>query len=729
MPTEPMTAEETVCPVCRESIHGEKKVGVTTGCGHIWHQECYRSWKLKGEYTYESSTLSSDNSRKKRYTLDSHTNCLVCQQPTQSFVDLFIRLPKVTSSHKDLLTKLEHEFDVVSRQTQQSLEREIARRDFERTWLQEERLLSQAARDRAETRHQVAIQTLEDRLEELKVNYERKIITVDDKRRRRSGGSGTITLPPSPGGLQFRPNEHAPHDMDQSLSFSTLENFGLDSAAAESDEEVSAGEAENTITTHSRQSSHEQLAALATEDTNSYNESTVPQPSSILGPTVSSEANAMSWHEPSSLLSWDGEENATSDATLTIPFTNISPISAQETTSASVASRPPIGVDSTWEPTRTSAVARRSPIQADTSCLLDDSFPSRPPTPPTNTVNSLPLQRSISNDAISLAAVSQDNQPRDFDTMNSALVNVVNDETEDGKPPASRKRKGSLAAADEDDGATLISTTASIISVAEYERHRLEAETAYHQHQAELVELELHQAEIELERDEQVLRQREERIRMERSRLEESFSSIQRRVEESKQDARDSQVLTVIEQKFVKYKIARCREEERYEQELEHLKQEEVHIRERDKREKQRQETEKIKLKKELNHLIKVHEQWKLAKVAEEQSSASQSQDACVICFEALVNNDNELGVVECGHTFHSQCWDRWGKSNRRRGLSSVPCPLCNVPINNVCVTMRFGPFIYSSSTGALAKHFQKEESRWQRRRLTDFEMTGEVSS
>lgn len=728
-----MTAEETLCPVCSESIHGEKRVGVTTGCGHIWHQECYRSWQLKGEYTFESSTLSSNNSKKKRYTLDSHMNCLVCQQPTQSFVDLFIRLPKVTASHKDLVTKIEHEFDVVSRQTQQSLEREIARRDFEQTWLQEERQLSQAARQRAEARHHAAIQTLEENLKELKVEYERKSKTIDDKRRRRgsSACTGTPTPPPRVGILQFQPNEPVSHEMDQSLSLSALENFGLDNAA-EIDEETSDGEGENRSTEHARQVVLEHVATPNSEEMESSGESLAPERPFNPGVAASNEENAISWQEPRSLLSWDSEGSETIRPSLAIPVTNNSLFPPQSTTFEGVASRPPIGVDSTWEPTRASTIARTSPIQEKFACLPDDSLSSRPTTPPTKPVDSLPLQRSISNDAISPAAVSQDNQPREGDTMNSALANLKNDETEDRKSPASRKRKGSLTPADEDDVATLMSTTASIISMAEYERHRLEAETAYLQHQAELVELELHQAEMELERDEQVLQQREERIRMERSRLEESFSSIQRRVEESKQDARDSQKLTVIEQKFVKYKIARCREEERYEQELEQLKQEELHIQEREKREKQRQETEKIRLKKELNHLIKVHhqlEQSKLAKVAEEQSLASQSQEACVICFEALVNDDNELGVVECGHTFHIQCWDRWGKSNRRRGLPSVPCPLCNVPINNVCVTMRFGPFVYSATTGALAKHFQKEESRWQRRRLTDFGMAGEVSS
>ena len=126
------TAEnDTVCPVCWESIHSEKPVGVTTRCGHIWHQECYRSWHDNGEHVYETQS-STEN---KFYTVNSNSNCLVCQQPTQSFVDLFIRLPAIKQSHRDLVTKLENEFNTVSRRTQLSLEREIARRDFEQTWL------------------------------------------------------------------------------------------------------------------------------------------------------------------------------------------------------------------------------------------------------------------------------------------------------------------------------------------------------------------------------------------------------------------------------------------------------------------------------------------------------------------------------------------------------------------------------------------------------------------
>lgn len=193
-------------------------------------------------------------------------------------------------------------------------------------------------------------------------------------------------------------------------------------------------------------------------------------------------------------------------------------------------------------------------------------------------------------------------------------------------------------------------TPAAASLSAEYERQRLQAETAYYQHQAELVEMDLHQAEIELEQSELVLRQREQRINQERSRLEESFTSIQRRVEETKQEARDRQMLTAMEEKFIKYKIARCKEEERFEQELAHLKEDDENIAEREQSEKQRQDREKVRLRKELNHLLKVMNKLEMAKevakAAEEQSSASQSLETCVVCFEPLVNEESELGVA-----------------------------------------------------------------------------------
>ena len=255
----------------------------------------------------------------------------------------------------------------------------------------------------------------------------------------------------------------------------------------------------------------------------------------------------------------------------------------------------------------------------------------------------------------------------------------------------SRKRKGgdyckTTASVEEKNTAT---TTRSVV---EYERQRLQAESAYYQHQAELIEWERHQAEIELEQDELALQQRVQRIRLERSRLEASFTSIQRRVKESKQEARDRQKLTALEEKFAKYNVARSKEEERFQHELEHLKQDDILILERESCEKKRQETEKVRLNKELNRLVKVMHSLESAKervkLAEEQSSSSQTQEACVVCFEPLVSEGSELGVaVPCGHTFHSNCFASWEKSKRLRS-SSVPCPLCNMG-TNLCVTIR----------------------------------------
>ena len=185
-----------------------------------------------------------------------------------------------------------------------------------------------------------------------------------------------------------------------------------------------------------------------------------------------------------------------------------------------------------------------------------------------------------------------------------------------------------------------------------------------------------------------------------------------------------------LEEKFVTYKIARGKEEERYAQEKKHLKEEELHILKREKSEKRRQEAEKIRLRKGLNALVNVKKKLEVAKdsakLAEEQSLASQSLEACVVCFEPLVHEDSELGVAApCGHTFHSNCFTSWEESRRKRGCSTVPCPLCNVGTNLFC-TVRFnrpGCSMYCPTISSLAKHFKKEEYRWQRRRLTGLSM------
>ena len=192
------TKTDTVCPVCWESVHSDEPVGVTTGCGHIWHQSCYRAWKRKGEYQYELSTTTASSEQQQQqqqqqkccYQLNSNLNCLICNQPTRNFVDLFIRLQSATPDHKGLVTKLEHEFHTVSRRTQLSLEKEIARRDFEQTWLQEERQLSEAAQERARQRHDTAMQDLESKQEALERRYQQKRKRIGARKHSQAGGDG-----------------------------------------------------------------------------------------------------------------------------------------------------------------------------------------------------------------------------------------------------------------------------------------------------------------------------------------------------------------------------------------------------------------------------------------------------------------------------------------------------------------------------------------------------------
>jgi Ring finger domain len=551
----------------------------------------------------------------------STADCLICQQPTQTFVELFIRLPNLTQSHKDLVVKLEYEFNIVCRRTHLSLEKEIARREFERTWLQEERQLSQAARRRVEKRHEEAIHELENNLRELKSNFERKKLYAEvrqqRRRRSRSRNDNQSTSENTVEILQFQAGVS-----DQNPSFSTFDVFT--SSVTMGDRSPIIGRDDNET---------------------------------ILFGIGSFE------HEPSRLQS-AAESRQTHSELSVNRFQRL--------------------------------------IEADYNLEAGDS----------SELLRLPhTRRKISPFVLASTSIRSDNEER----------------TEDDSAAAARNRSGSISAL------SIVrrdSATDSVISsdIFEHERQRLEAETAYYQHQVEL-----DQAEIELQHDELTLQHHEQRIRMERSRLEQSFSSIERRVQETKQKTRDRQKLAVKEEKFAKYRIARTKEQERYEQELELLKQDDILIREREECEKQRQETEKVRLKKELNQLVKLMNMLdrakEAAKLAEEQSSSSQSHETCVVCFESLVNSESELGVVECGHTFHSDCWDRWEKSKRRRGATSIPCPLCNVAINNVCVTMRFGSSLYCNSTSSLAKHFQKEEGRWQRHRLSGLGLTGEASS
>lgn len=693
---------DTVCPVCWESVHSDKPVGVATGCGHIWHQACFRLWKSQGDYQYELSTTTdssgrqlqpsnnSNNEQRCRYQLNSNLNCLICNQPTLNFVDLFIRLPcamPYSTNQKDLVTKLEHQFHTVSRRTQLSLEQEISRREFEQTWLQEERQLSLAAQQRARQRHGKAIQELESNLVVLKRKYQRKMRRVEALRhgdhQSDSGirGGGTI---------------------HHSLRLELLSLQGGSELSLDSDIENSSGsvssdsDSSNGSTSDSSNTGREQVQGQAPLFTGYLSGDFLLEERTSAVAAASRELDLMDEStRPVLMLATAGTRIDTDNQSLSLLQDEGSALTDQISPRARRANRM-IQKDTIFCPDETSkaslvpATASTKP-RSSRSLLKDEIFLPK----------SMPL--------VVLNAIEEDGDQK--------LPAAENNATSERRLSSSYAESGALS--------------------AEYERQRLQAETAYYQHQAELVEWEFHQSEIELEQDELDLRQRERRISQERSLLEDSFTSIQRRVEEEKQEARDRQILTSLEEKFVTFKIVRRKEEERFVQELGHLQDDEVHIQERESSEKRRQESEKIRLKKELNRLVKVMNKLECAKesfkLAEEQSSASQSLETCVVCFEPLVNEDSELGVaVPCGHTFHSACFASWEKSKRRRESSNVPCPLCNVG-TSLCVTIRFnrpGCSLYCSTTSSLAKHFQKEECRWQRRsqRLLQ-NVAGEASS
>ncbi|CAB9503749.1 expressed unknown protein [Seminavis robusta] len=682
---------ETMCPVCWESIHDEKPVAVATGCGHIYHQACTHA-----------------NNKK--------NNCLICQQPTKAFVDLFIRLPNVVNSSlrrsKNLVTKLEHEFQEVSRRTQLSLEKEIARREFEQTWLKEERQLRLTARGKVEERHAKAVQTLENNLKELQVNYERKLKMIERKKERRRSTN----------------KQHDNPRFGHSLR-SLQDEPVLDRSATnqEEDQEQQSSELND-------QSSSAGLSDSHTD--NQGRQETTPTVESGGQGTINSEVNA--W--PQSLVGVTSKQYEQSSST-------------NQVANPTEASRSDAILDVAAQQTRSNYSSRQT--RADFHHSKQQQQATKPP--PTGTRNrksfskykaSAPTIASLQpKPAVACAAPAWSDEdskvPGNNDTKPpspASSKSLPSSSCNKKRSPPSRKRKGQSTTTVatgklfcDDSSWEDASTASAVLSVAEYERQRLQAETAYLQHQAELVEWERHQAEMELEQDELALQRREQRIRLERTRLEESFFSIQRRVEQSKQDARDRQKLTAMEEKFAKTNVARVKEDERFQQELDHLKLDDIQITERETWEKRRQENEKVRLKKEVEALVKVMNKLErakeLVKQFEEQSSSSQTQDTCVVCFDPLVNEESELGVaVPCGHSFHTKCFSGWEKSKRRRGSSassSVPCPLCNVG-TNLCVSIRLtrpssssSYCASASSASSLARHFQKEEGRWQRRRLT----------
>ena len=729
---------DTVCPVCWESVHSDKPVGVSTGCGHLWHGKCYRAWKRQGEYQYElSTTTASSGHPQQPLTLNSHLNCLICNQPTRNFVDLFIRLPSATPNHKDLVAKIEHEFHTVSRRTQLSLEKEIARREFEQTWLQEERQLSVAAQDRVRQRHDTAIRELESQLEELKQKYQRKMKVLGG-RNRDSLESGTDIISNhdynNGGGssLDGSMEESIRHHRSEFLRWihgTPIQSMDDDDRGEDStsisNRTIDAGamvaldyEVRPLLSGETLVEERTSAVAAASQELDLMDESIRPllQPGSLDINPIAIQQNQEDMTVVESHVR--SEDTATPDSAEVHPHTStyLGATTLWQRNTTALSNNSNINIDS--------AIASRSTRRAGRNRMTQEDnipYPDQAVVAPLQAMATLPAIAHTRSRGSRCLLKDDTFLPK------TATTKIGGNDKEGGerKLPAKGTTHSKLL------GSSNFGNTPPAASLsADYERQRLQAEAIYYQHQAELVEWELHQAEIELEQDELDLQQRERQITSIQRTVEDSFSSIQRRVEESKQEARDRQALVSLEEKFVTYKIARGKEEERYVQEKEHLQEDERHILEREKSEKRRQEAEKIRLRKELNELVKVMEKLERAKefvkLAEEQSSASQSLETCVVCFEPLVHEDSELGVaVPCGHSFHSACFASWEKSKQKRGSSTTPCPLCNVA-TNLFVTIRFnrpGCSMYCPTISSLAKHFKKEECRWQRRRLTGLSM------
>ena len=772
-----MSSVDTVCPVCWESVHGDEPVGVISPCGHVMHQSCYRDCQKRG-----------DNE------LQLPSNCLICNQPTKSFVDLFIRLPAVSvPNHKENAAQLEHEFNRVCRKTQLALEKEIARRDFEQTWLQEERQLSRAAREKTEQGHQQKIREMQRQLKELKKEYQRKMNHMDERRRRKEqqeeGGNSSSSDDPTREGQRllfdsfnsvFPEQSEEQQDQDDSSAqeVPAVENMISDNTNGEDflsstptpheqvgmrNEEndqlineteemqcqiaedtksseivppMASAPATNTNTATAsvmtptssyivEEDSRQLLVGVVSPETTPYRQYSLPdvalsncrhgQSKTDPKDAANKNRNTISGNQDgsagcnagtfSTAHQVIGDHNNQANNSLMennqefglrtrqiSPVTTSIPATARRLASLSTArgsaarSRSTVPKDTIFHPEEgvlnqptNGAIAAASPTRGRRCVLRDDIFYP----PATNNIISSSAPTVASSQTISSTAnngsgfaeaISEQEEDKKQPAVNNATAseeqeadgNESNDSfnecTEECRSPdkvmtaywnddSEREQSKSHSSFQFDESETSL-------SVADYELQRLQADSAFYQHQAELVEWERHQTEFELEQDELALRQRELRIRMERSRLEQSFTFIQRRVRESKREARDRQKLSALEEKYSKYKLARRREEERYEQELNLLQQDELHIQEREHREVERQEREKARLKKEVNELLKVEsrleQEKELARQMEEQSSNSQCNETCVVCFESLVNDESELGVaVPCGHAFH----------------------------------------------------------------------------
>ncbi|XP_012833051.1 PREDICTED: RING finger protein 44-like [Erythranthe guttata] len=66
--------------------------------------------------------------------------------------------------------------------------------------------------------------------------------------------------------------------------------------------------------------------------------------------------------------------------------------------------------------------------------------------------------------------------------------------------------------------------------------------------------------------------------------------------------------------------------------------------------------------------------------IANNNRDGPEESDVCVICFDDLCqeNNKNNIGVLECGHEYHSDCIRRWLRMKNF-------CPLCKAVAFKCC--------------------------------------------
>ena len=56
----------------------------------------------------------------------------------------------------------------------------------------------------------------------------------------------------------------------------------------------------------------------------------------------------------------------------------------------------------------------------------------------------------------------------------------------------------------------------------------------------------------------------------------------------------------------------------------------------------------------------------------------------CSICLEKI--NNNNISYINCNHTFHSTCINKWIETNQKNGLE-INCPNCRELINKIYIS------------------------------------------